>query len=63
MVSRIARKEVVEMWRDGRFRIAAVIVWALLTVALALGWQATRQAARERAQADRSDRAEWLAQG
>jgi ABC-2 type transport system permease protein len=63
VIGTIARKEVLEMWRDGRFRLAAVIVWALLTVALGLGWHATRQAARERAHADRSDRAEWLAQG
>jgi ABC-2 type transport system permease protein len=63
MVSRIARKELTEMWRDGRFRMAAVAVLALLTVALGLGWRGTTHAARERAQADQADRAEWLAQG
>jgi ABC-2 type transport system permease protein len=59
----IARKEFVEMWRDGRVRLAAIVVLVLLTIALGLGWQGSSQAAGERTQADRSDRAEWLAQG
>ncbi len=63
MILRIVRKEFTEMWRDGRFRLAAGIVLGLLLLALGLGWAGARQAERERAEADRADRAEWLAQG
>ena len=34
MITRIARKEMTEMFRDGRFRWASAIVLALITVGL-----------------------------
>jgi hypothetical protein len=39
MISTIARKEITEMVRGGRFRWAAAIVFGLLAAALLLGWQ------------------------
>jgi ABC-2 type transport system permease protein len=39
MVIRIARKELLEMTRDGRFRTAGGVVLLLLLTALGLGWQ------------------------
>jgi ABC-2 type transport system permease protein len=39
MIAKIARKEMLEMVRDGRFRWSAAITLLLLTGALALGWQ------------------------
>ena len=35
----IARKEFIEMLRDGRFRVTAAIVFALLLVSLVTGWK------------------------
>lgn len=63
MIIRIARKEFIEMTRDGRFRWAAVIVFALLTVALLTGWKHYRQVAAERLAAEQQERTRWLRQG
>jgi ABC-2 type transport system permease protein len=63
LIATIARKEMTEMWRDGRFRVASVVTLTLLIIALGLGWKGARRAGRERAAADSADRAEWLAQG
>jgi ABC-2 type transport system permease protein len=63
MVWRIARKELVEMARDGRFRAAAAIVGALLLAALLTGLAQQRDRAREVAAAERLDRQVWNGQG
>lgn len=63
MIIRIARKEFIEMTRDGRFRWAAIIVFALLTVTLLTGWKHYRQVAAERHFAEQEERARWLGQG
>lgn len=63
MTSIIARKEMLEMLRDGRFRAASVIVLTLLVAALALGVVNYRQVRREQAEAQARDRDTWLAQG
>jgi len=39
MLLRIARKEFLEMARDGRFRIAGGMVLAILLFSLGLGWR------------------------
>jgi len=46
MIAAIARKEFLDAWRDGRFRIAAVVVLALVGVALLV---ASEHVARTRA--------------
>lgn len=63
MIYTIARKEFVEMIRDGRFRAAALAVLLLLTAALALGVANYREVRAEQRQAQARDRAAWLAQG
>lgn len=63
MVAIIIRKELKEMWRDGRFRLAAGVVLTLLLIAIGLGWAGARKAIHERSLAVNTDRAEWLAQG
>jgi len=63
VVLRIARKELVEMARDGRFRAAAAIVGALLLMALATGLAQQRARADEVATAERLDRQVWDGQG
>lgn len=63
MIAIIIRKELREMWREGRFRAAALIVFLLLAGALALGVQNYRQTTLEKQTANEADRANWLAQG
>ena len=63
MVGTIARKEMTEMIRDGRFRWAGAIVLALLVGALALGWQHYREVNAQHELARRETRTQWLQQG
>lgn len=63
MTGRIARKEFVEMFRDGRFRGAGAIVFALLAGALLLGWQNHREVSAQHRAAQEATRAQWLQQG
>jgi len=63
MIAAIARKEFLEAWRDGRFRLAGVVILALLGVALLLAWQQARLARTERAAAAALERENWLNQG
>jgi ABC-2 type transport system permease protein len=51
MTLRIARKEFVELVRDGRFRWSAAIVALLLVTATAVGWRAWRDVRDEHARA------------
>lgn len=59
MIATITRKEFVEMWRDGRFRVAAAIVFALLVAALFVGWNHYRTVNAERAAAQARSREQW----
>ncbi len=63
MILAIARKEFLDAWRDGRFRIAAAVVVVLLGVALLLAWQQVQRARTERAAATALERENWLNQG
>lgn len=62
MVGTIARKEFVEMTRDGRFRGAAIAVVVLLFAALVTGWRHWRDTSALHAAAARATRADWLGQ-
>ena len=63
MILRIARKEMTEMVRDGRFRVAGAIVFTLLAGALLLGWQHYLEVSAQHAAAQKSTREQWLGQG
>ena len=63
MITTIARKEIREMMRDGRFRWSAAITAALLLGALALGWQHYREVTSQHKTAQRGTREQWLKQG
>jgi len=63
MIGVIARKERVEMARDGRFRWAAGITMCLLLVALGAGWTQFRAVSAQHAAAQQETREQWLAQG
>ena len=63
MIQTIARKEFTEMLRDGRFRAALLVTLALLMVSLLLGWRGWSEQHAQRETAQRTVRAQWLAQG
>lgn len=63
MVLRIARKELIEMFRDGRFRVAGAIVFMLLAGALLLGWQHYEEVRAQHTAARQATRQQWLRQG
>lgn len=62
MLLRIARHEIRDVVRDGRFRWASAIVVGLLLVALLTGWTEQRSVAAEHASAAQTSRETWLAQ-
>jgi ABC-2 type transport system permease protein len=63
MIGTIARKEMLEMIRDGRFRWSAVMTLCLLMGSIALGWQHYREVSSQHEIARRETREQWLKQG
>lgn len=63
MILVVARKEIREHLRDGRFRWAAASVLILLTAAVAWGWIDYRDWTREVDAAAKADREQWENQG
>jgi len=63
MILRIARKEIRDLVRDGRFRWSAVIVTVLLTTSAALGWRSWRELRAEQARAQAEARNDFDEQG
>ncbi|MBL8211830.1 MAG: DUF3526 domain-containing protein [Bryobacterales bacterium] len=63
MIRTVARKEMLEIIRDGRFRWSAAITLLLLCGALAMGWQHYRDVASQHEAARRDTRQQWLKQG
>ena len=63
MITRIARKECIEMIRDGRFRWAVGIVLALLVGSLIVGWKHYADVEAQRAESQAADRETWVNQG
>jgi ABC-2 type transport system permease protein len=63
MIGTIARKEMLEMIRDGRFRWSAGITLCLLFGSVAMGWQQFRDVSAQHELARRETREQWLGQG
>ncbi len=63
MIKVIARKELLELWRDGRFRWAAGTIVLLLLISLGSGWRHYRRVSTEHQAVRQSERARWLNQG
>ena len=63
MILTIAKKEFAEMWRDGRFRWSALIVFLLLVMSLSFGWRSYSLAGEELRAAQEDSRRTWLEQG
>lgn len=62
MIWTIARKELIDIVRDGRFRWTTAIVGALLLVSLSAGWKYQRDVSADHASAGNLAREQWLAQ-
>jgi ABC-2 type transport system permease protein len=60
---RVARKERLELRRDGRARLGLAVLLVMVIGALAAGLAAQHDTETRRALAERRDRAAWLAQG
>ena len=63
MIRVIAQKEVRELVRDGRFRLAGALVLLLLLAALAFGWRQAVAVRTERVAAQAIARSAWTSQG
>ena len=63
MILRIAKKESIDMLRDGRYRWTAVILFVLLSGALIAGWKHYADIESQRELSQSSDRELWLDQG
>jgi ABC-2 type transport system permease protein len=62
MIERIARKELLDMFRDGRFRVLSVAVLAVSLLSLAVGWKQYADVSRQHEAAQAATRAQWLNQ-
>ncbi|MSO52335.1 MAG: hypothetical protein CK533_13955 [Acidobacterium sp.] len=62
MIIRIAKKELTEMFRDGRFRLLAGMVLAISLLSLAAGWKNYSELSRQHTMAKEATRAQWLGQ-
>ena len=62
MVLRIARKELLDLSRDGRFRVLAGLVLVVSLVSLAAGWKTYTDLAAQHRAAQQATREQWLNQ-
>lgn len=63
MILTVARKELIDTLRDGRYRVAATVVTALLLISLAAGWKHVADVSAQHAAAMAATRTQWLGQG
>lgn len=63
MIWKIARKEFVQMRRDGRFRLVGAFVLLVLVATLLAGWSNYRKTSAEQAAARAHDESQWSNQG
>lgn len=62
MILRIARKELVDLSRDGRFRVLSALVLAVSVVSLAAGWKTYTALSDQHRAAQSATREQWLNQ-
>ncbi|MBA4148622.1 MAG: DUF3526 domain-containing protein [Verrucomicrobia bacterium] len=63
MIFHIAKKEILELVRDGRLRWLGALMALLLIAAFSLGWVEQKRVGSERAEALLEERENWLEQG
>lgn len=62
MIRRIARKELLDLSRDGRFRVLSALVLLVSVVSLAAGWKTYTDLAAQHRAAQQATREQWLNQ-
>lgn len=62
MILRIARKELLDLSRDGRFRVLSALVLIVSVVSLAAGWKTYTDLAAQHRTAQQATRDQWLNQ-
>jgi ABC-2 type transport system permease protein len=62
MISRIARKELNELFRDGRYRVLSAVVLGVSVLSFAAGWKQFNDIDRQHRAAQAATRAQWLGQ-
>jgi ABC-2 type transport system permease protein len=62
VIGRVARRELLDIWRDGRLRWATAAVALLFATAIAAGWRETAAARLEQEAATAAMRTKWLSQ-
>ena len=62
MITQVAKKEAIEMLRDGRFRWSASLVLVLLVATLGMGWTHHQTSRAEREAAQQMTRTQWESQ-
>jgi ABC-2 type transport system permease protein len=62
MIVRIARKELTDMFRDGRFRVLSAVVLAVSLVSLLAGWRHYTDISGQHRTAQAATRDQWLRQ-
>jgi ABC-2 type transport system permease protein len=62
MILRIARKELLDLSRDGRFRVLSALVLAVSLVSLAAGWKTYSDLSAQHRTAQAATREQWLNQ-
>lgn len=63
MIHSIAKKELADAWRDGRFRLAALLVFVLIGISGLLARQQLERTHAERQAATALERENWVGQG
>lgn len=63
LIRAVAAKELLELARDGRFRVLGAVVGGLLVLSLAFGWQESRKVLAERTAAQATAEEHFLDQG
>ncbi|MBA2379757.1 MAG: DUF3526 domain-containing protein [Blastocatellia bacterium] len=63
MITEIARKEIREIWRDGRFRSVGAFILVLLFATLLAGWSQYSKVSAEHALAEADNERQWQEQG
>jgi ABC-2 type transport system permease protein len=63
VIATIARREISLQFRDGRLRLAFLVLIAALATACVSGWMQFKQAAREQQAFEQRARDQWLTQG
>jgi len=63
MIGVIARKEILELFRDGRLRVSAAVLWLLLLAGGLLGWSHYLDLSHQARLSAANERQRWLDQG